>query len=157
MIKISVKKDFLNQPILKTKFLKPKKTLHPKFWQGMTLLPEVAEQLLDIATSIIESMNIEVEIDDIIITGSIASYNWHELSDIDLHIVFDFEDINSDFELVKRMLDQSRINWNKTHDIRIFDHEVELYFQDTYEPHESNVIWSLDTNSWLAMPVRLDP
>tara|TARA_Y100000114_G_C11731938_1_gene314094 strand:+ start:157 stop:1026 length:870 start_codon:yes stop_codon:yes gene_type:complete len=157
MIKISVKKDLLDQPVLKTKFLKPKKTLHPKFWKGQVLSQEVSKQLLEIADSIIQSMDIEVEIDDIIITGSIASYNWHMLSDIDLHIVFDFKDINNDFELVKRMLDQSRINWNKTHDIRIFDHEVELYFQDTYEPHESNGIWSLQLGKWLAQPVRLEP
>ena len=55
----------------------------------------------------------DVEEEDIIITGSIASYNWHDKSDIDLHILYDFSKINEDVELVKKMLDQTRINWNK--------------------------------------------
>ena len=36
------------------------------------------------------------------ITGSIASYNWHELSDIDLHIMLDFNKIDDNFDLVKK-------------------------------------------------------
>ena len=55
------------------------------------------------------------------------------------------------------MLDQTRINWNKTHNIKIAGKEVEVYFQHAYEPHEANGIWSLTLEKWLALPVKLDP
>jgi len=79
------------------------------------------------------------------------------MSDIDLHIMLDFDKIDKNFDLVKRMLDQTRINWNKKHNIRIDGKEVELYFQHYTEPHEANGIYSLELEKWLAEPVRLNP
>lgn len=142
---------------MNTNFLKPKTELHPDFWMEKALDPEVSKLLEQISKDILESMKIDVQIKDIVLTGSIASYNWHSLSDIDLHIIFDFEDISEDFELVKRMLDQSRINWNKTHDIMIKDHEVELYFQDSNENHESSGVWSIISESWVIEPEATQP
>jgi predicted nucleotidyltransferase len=153
VVKISVK----NEKLMNTNFLKPKTELHPDFWTEKALDPEISKLLEQISKDILESMEIEVQIKDIVLTGSIASYNWHSLSDVDLHIIFDFEDIGEDFELVKRMLDQSRINWNKSHDIMIKNHEVELYFQDTNENHESAGIWSIITESWIVEPEATQP
>jgi hypothetical protein len=102
-------------------------------------------------------LNLDVDVEDIIITGSIASYNWHEMSDIDLHVMLDFEKIDDNFDLVKKMLDQIRINWNKKHNILIDGKEVELYFQHYTEPHEANGIWSLELGKWLVQPVKLNP
>lgn len=158
MIKLSIKKkDLTFGPDLKTGLLKPKDTLYPKFWKNNKLNPIVARKLLEIAQDVIDSLDLDVDIDDIIITGSIASYNWHEMSDIDLHIMLDYDKIDDNFDLVKRMLDQTRINWNKKHNILINGKEVELYFQHYTEPHEANGIWSLPVGRWLATPVRLDP
>ena len=132
--------------------LKPKDTLYPNFWQNNDLNTIVSRKLMKIADQIIDSMDIDVDIDDIIITGSIASYNWHDLSDIDLHILFDFTKIDENYDLVKKMLDQSRINWNKAHNIIIDGKEVELYFQDTKEEHMSKGIWSLMKEKWIKEP-----
>jgi predicted nucleotidyltransferase len=153
VINISIK----NTKVMNTNFLKPKEELHPDFWTEKALDPEISKLLEQISKDILESMDIDVEIEDIVITGSIASHNWHNLSDVDLHIIFNFEDINEDFELVKRMLDQSRINWNKTHDITIKGHEVELYFQDSNEDHKSSGIWSIITESWIVEPEANSP
>lgn len=138
-----------------TGLLKPKDNLYPKFWKNNKLNTKVARKLMQIADDIIRSLDIQAE--DIIITGSIASFNWHDLSDIDLHIMLDFEKIDKNMDLVKRMLDQTRINWNKKHNILIDDKEVELYFQHYTEPHEANGIYSLELNKWLAEPVKLNP
>ena len=143
-----------------TTVLKPKATLFPKFWKNDRnggINPIVARKLIEISDRIIKSLNLEVKPKDVIITGSIASYNWHENSDIDLHILYDFDEIGNDFSLVKKMLDETRINWNKKHNIKIAGKEVELYFQHAYEPHEANGIWSLELEKWLALPVHLDP
>ena len=158
MIKLSIEKEkFKANKDFNTGLLKPKDTLHPKFWKNNNLDPVIARKLMAIADDIIKSLGIEDEVEDVVITGSIASYNWHEMSDIDLHIMLDFDKIDDNFDLVKRMLDQTRINWNKKHNILIHGKEVELYFQHYTEPHEANGLWSLEIERWLATPVRLDP
>jgi len=154
MIKFSIKKQDFD---FNTGLLKPKDTLYPKIWKNNKIDPIVARKLMKIADDVIRSLEIEEHVDDIIITGSIASYNWHEMSDIDLHIMLDFDKIDKNFDLVKKMLDQTRINWNKKHNIFIHGKEVELYFQHYTETHEANGIWSLEIGKWLANPVRLDP
>jgi hypothetical protein len=68
--------------------------------------------------------------------------------------LLDFKEIDENFELVKRMLDQTRINWNKKHNIFIRGHEVELYFQDINEPHKANGIWSIMKEEWLKKPTK---
>ena len=153
MIKLSVKNtNFTNSGLLI-----PKDTLNPKIWTDMEIDPEVQSQLKAIADDILKNIEIEAEIKDIVITGSTASYNWHKFSDIDLHILLDFKEIDQNLELVKRMLDQTRINWNKTHNIFIRGHEVELYFQDINEPHKAVGIWSILKEEWILDPVKLDP
>ena len=153
MIKLSVKNtNFTNSGLLT-----PKDTLNPKIWTDMEIDPEVQSQLKAIAEDILKNIEIQAEIKDIVITGSTASYNWHKFSDIDLHILMDFKEIDKNLELVKRMLDQTRINWNKTHNIFIRGHEVELYFQDINEPHKAVGIWSILKEEWVSDPVKLNP
>lgn len=155
MINIKIKQKTSDFDFLKSK-LKPRDTLFQGIWIGNQINPDVSERLIEIADGILESMEIDVNVKDIILTGSIAGYNWHDLSDIDLHILFEFSEIDENFDLVKRMLDQSRINWNKTHNILISGKEVELYFQDVNETHKSNGIWSLMQNKWLTEPAHLE-
>ena len=158
MIKFNIEREnFPKKTEFNTGLLKPKDSLYPKFWKNNNLNPLVARKLMQIADDIIKSLDLGVDVEDIIITGSIASYNWHELSDIDLHIMLDYEKIDDNFDLVKRMLDQIRINWNKKHNIIIGGKEVELYFQHYTEPHEANGIWSLELEKWLVKPVKLNP
>ena len=140
-----------------TEFLTPKDSLYGKFWKNNVLNPIVSRKLMQIADEVIKSLDLNDEVKDVIITGSIASYNWHEMSDIDLHIMLDFKKIDDNFDLVKRMLDQTRINWNKKHNILIAGKEVELYFQHFEEDHEANGIWSLELEKWLSEPVKLNP
>lgn len=153
-VKVTQKKssdfDFLRSK------LQPRDDLFQGVWIGEEINPDVSERLIEIADSVLESMKISAKIKDIIVTGSIASYNWHDLSDIDLHIIFDFSEIDENSDLVKKMLDQSRINWNKTHNIFIEDKEVEIYFQDENETHEANGIWSLLNNQWIIKPEKIE-
>lgn len=157
MINITIDKGLDFGEELNSGLLKPRDELFPKFWKNNNLNPIVGRKLIEIADEVIKSLDLGVDVEDIVVTGSIASYNWHSLSDIDLHIMLDFEKIDDNFDLVKRMLDQIRINWNKKHNILIANKEVELYFQHYTEPHESNGIWSLELEKWLTEPVKLNP
>ena len=138
---------------LKIDNVMPKDTLHPKFWLDFVLHEAIQDKLMSISMDVMRNVGISDFIEDIILTGSIASYNWHSLSDIDLHFVFDFKKIDENEEIVKKMLDLTRMKWNKDHKITIFNHEVEIYFQDSNEEHESMGVYSLLRREWIENPV----
>lgn len=132
--------------------------LQPKLWKNSAhLYPGVKAALMEIVDEFVENLGLDVDIADIIVTGSIANYNWSKFSDIDVHILVDFDDINTDHDLVKRFFDAVRSNWNKLHDIRVKGHEVELYVQDINEPHISTGVYSLPDEKWLVTPKKIEP
>ena len=125
--------SFLRKNNFDVSLLKPKDHLHPSLWRQKRLNPAIAARLLEIAQEVIDTEDIKAGSKDIVITGSLASYNWSRLSDLDLHILLDFNEIDENRTIVKKYLDVLRINWNKKHDIRIENHEIEIYFQDIKE------------------------
>ena len=76
--------------------------LNPKIWdkdQKMKL--EVKKTLLKIADDYFESLGLPgVDIEDVTMTGSLSNYNWSKYSDVDLHIVVDYNDLPMDRDLV---------------------------------------------------------
>jgi len=132
----------------------PKFDLHPKFWKNKRINSVFAAKLREIAQDLIEDLDISKYLKDIVITGSIASYNWHDLSDIDLHLILDFEKIDSNTDLVKDFFFQKRMNWNKSHNIFIAGHEIEVYFQDIKEDHKSAGLYSLVQSKWIQEPSK---
>ena len=133
-------------------------TLQQKVWEGDTRVrPGVKGALMDIVDDFVENLELDAEIKDIIITGSLANYNWSKFSDIDLHILVDFKEVNENEELVRRFFNAVRSNWNKLHDIKVKGHEVELYVQDSEEPHVSTGVYSLLHDKWVVKPNRVKP
>lgn len=133
-----------------------KDSLHPRFWNDEQRLdPHLRRALLVIAKDFIDEYNLgEYVIDDIIMTGSLANYNWsEEFSDIDLHIIMDTTQLSEDPSLAKSISDAMRNVWNKTHtDISVGGFPVELYIQDTHEPHKSSGVYSLLDDEWKTSP-----
>ena len=149
-------KKFLEESDLDASGLIPKDNLHQNFWRGDQLDPKVRRTLLKIADDVAKDLEIDDLIEDIILTGSICSYNWHSLSDIDLHLLLDFKKVDQNVDLVKKYLDSKKTLWNKNHDIMIRNHEVEIYFQDINEQHEAAGIYSLLYGSWRMVPIKQD-
>ena len=133
-----------------------KDSLHPRFWNDEQHLDmHIRRALLVIAKDFIDEYNLgEYVIDDIIMTGSLANYNWsEEFSDIDLHIIMDTTQLSEDPSLAKSISDAMRNVWNKTHtDISVGGFPVELYIQDTHEPHKSSGVYSLLDGEWKTSP-----
>lgn len=133
-----------------------KDTLHPRFWNEEEQLDmHIRRALLVIAKDFIDEYNLgEYVIDDIIMTGSLANYNWNEMfSDIDLHIIMDTSQLSEDSSLAKSITDAMRNVWNKTHtDISVGGFPVELYIQDSHEPHKSSGVYSLLDGEWKTTP-----
>jgi len=129
-----------------------KKELNQNIWEGTTLIPRIEEKLLKIARDFYNNLELDTEIIDIILVGSMANYNYTSTSDIDLHILIDFSDVNDDVVLVKKALDGQRFIWNLRHNIVIQEHDVEVYMQDKNETHVSAGTYSILNKKWIKMP-----
>ena len=132
-----------------------KKHLNPKFWDDGHLDTRIRLKLLDIADDFFASLGVDwVEPDDIIITGSIANYNWNkEHSDVDLHVLVDYEDVDERTDFVREYFAMKKNEWNEKHSkLRIYGFPVEVYVQDTNEPHASSGVYSVQDDRWLTEP-----
>ena len=130
--------------------------LQPEIWHNNKMWPEVQERLLAIVEDFIEGLDIEVPIEDIRLTGSLANYNWSKYSDADVHIIVDFAEIDEDTQLVKSFFDAARARWNLMHTIDIYGFEVELYVENTSDVHHSSGLYSLLDSEWVTEPSRRD-
>jgi len=133
--------------------IRPKQELNQDIWDGEKLKSDIRDKLLEIAKKFIEPTRAaDAELKDITFTGSLANYNYSDLSDIDLHILIDFKDVNEDTELVRRYFNAVKALWNYVHDIRIKGYEVEAYVQDDSEPHTSTGVYSVLNDEWITKP-----
>lgn len=132
------------------------KKLNNKFWIDNKINSRVRLKLLDIADEFFKSLEVDwVKPKDIIMTGSLANYNWSKFSDIDLHIVVDFKEVDDKTDFVKDYFDSKKELWNEEHDkLRIYGFPVEVYVQDENEEHKSSGIYSLEKNEWIKEPER---
>jgi ADP-ribose pyrophosphatase YjhB (NUDIX family) len=128
-----------------------KDELSPLIWKNKRLKGSIRQKLLQIAEDFIEGTPIEGRIEDITFTGSLAGYNYHDESDIDLHLLVDFDE---DDEILQKLMNAIRINWNDNHDIFIEGHEVEIYVQDANEKHYSAGVYSISDDKWLVEPEK---
>tara|TARA_R110000824_G_scaffold46289_16_gene133182 strand:- start:2439 stop:3167 length:729 start_codon:yes stop_codon:yes gene_type:complete len=133
----------------------PKVSLNSAVWESNKLNPDVRDALLRIANEFYIFLGVNTPIGDITLTGSLANYNWTDLSDIDLHLLLDYDLIDENKEFVKEFLFAKKSLWNDTHDIRVKGHEVELYAQDLDEVHHSSGVYSVLTNEWLQRPAKM--
>lgn len=132
-----------------------KDNLNPLFWKNNKLNKQIRLKLLDIADAFIKQLEIsDLHIEDIIFTGSLANYNWSKrYSDIDLHIVLDFESTGFNKEIVKPYFDSQRKIWNIDHkNVKIYGYPIEIYVQDINEPHKSSGIYSIQKDEWIVKP-----
>lgn len=134
--------------------------LNPDLWDSdgeVSIKPEVLEKLKNVAKRFYDEVDFTVPIHDIIMLGSSTGYNWTPDSDIDLHIVIDFKDVDDDEMLVKQLADIYKNDWNNKHDVKIKNHEVEVYIQDVNEKNNSESSFSILKNQWLKKPVYKEP
>ena len=137
--------------------IKQKSTLNRKFWDKNRLLDrKTRDKLIAIAEDFIENVGLEGKVKDITMTGSLASYNSHKNSDIDLHILINYDDFDDDLDLLKDYFTLARSEWNKKHKIMIRGHEVEIYIQDEDEKHHANGVYSLADDEWLVKPSPIE-
>lgn len=146
----------------------PKDTLTSDIFdkEGETfhLKKEIREKLLNISSEFLDYIDVDFFVHDIILTGSLANYNWSKYSDVDLHVLIDFDEFDGNDKsdsigihtIIKNFFDGKKNLWNNNTDIKIKGYEVELYVQDVDEPHVSSGVYSILNDEWVVEPKKID-
>lgn len=115
---------------------------------------EIRKKLIAAANTFINFVGFDVFIEDITMTGSLANYNWSDYSDIDLHIIINFDTLGENTELFTEIFKLKRTLFNSSHNITVKDFDVELYIQDSVEEHLSTGVYSILYNEWINVPKK---
>jgi hypothetical protein len=132
----------------------PKSKLEPNIWKDGKLDSKIRLKLLDIADDFWDYVGITwAEPVGIHLTGSICGFNYSDFSDIDLHIVADFSEIDERKDFVRRYMDEKKNGWKTSHkDLKIMGYEVELYVEDVNDSTTSDGVYDLEENDWISKP-----
>ena len=121
------------------------------------LKPEVKAKLKEIANAFIEFLEIPKDaVEDVVVTGSMASYNYTEHSDIDLHIIVNTEKVHKDCPIATEYLMSKKSEFNQKHDIYIYGIPVELYAEPAGVGTVHNGLYSLN-KGWIDSPKKIEP
>jgi len=137
-------------------------SLNPKVWENpkdpnkATMVPKVREALLRIAEEFIDYLGEDIFVDDIVLTGSLANFNWSEYSDFDLHIHIDLKQFGKDSDLYKELFDLKKFIFNERHNIKIYGYDVELYAQDVRLSKITQGVYSVMDDEWLTKPKKVN-
>ena len=134
----------------------PHQELNPKIWPNGKINSRVRLKLLDIADDFFKTLKIGwLKPIDILLTGSMANYNWSKYSDFDLHLLLDFSDVDENVDFVHEYFTAKKKLWNEEHEnLMIYGFPVEVYVQDINENLISNGIYSLYKNKWIIEPSK---
>lgn len=134
--------------------LKIHDTLNPVLWKNNTLKSDVRKALLKIALEYYKFLGIKTQINDIVISGSQANYNYNEKSDIDLHLIVDYSTVSCDMD-IDELFDTKRKLWKEQRNIVIHNIPVEVYVEDLNKPAVSST-YSLIEEKWIKKPEKIN-
>ena len=155
--------EFVQADFEPVKSFNLKDELNPKIWTDFELDQDIREDLLRIAQDFYMGTNINADVKDVVLCGSLANYNWSEkYSDFDLHIIIDYMEVDENYDLVESLCDFAKKVWNKLHEITISNYEVEVAIQNLSDlKNDIKVgkmggVFSLMDNKWLKKPEMKD-
>lgn len=131
-------------------------TLNKKlFSDDNKLRPEVRDKILDIVTEFLNYTELDLNIADIQLVGSNASFNYSTDSDLDVHIITNFDLIDAPKEILQSLYNAKKAQFNDKFDIKLRGIEVEMYVQDINDGINSNGIYSVLEDNWIKFPKEI--
>lgn len=131
-------------------------TLNPLIWnEDKTLKSEVKDKIDEIVNKFLsgfEEDGIKLFLNDIIIVGSNANYNYSKDSDLDIHLRANMEGLDDPEALYKKIYNSYRALFSNKYDISFYGIPVELYVETNDVPLNSNGIYSVMQGKWLKEP-----
>ena len=160
-IKGDIEENIINEIVpseVPTKTIKFSNKLNSKLWDKDELLkPEVRIAILKISKKYINSIDKDIKFKDIVLTGSIANYNYNEQSDLDIHIVVDYKNIGDDENLLLKYFKGIKDDWSNKYKLTIYGYPVEIFIQNERTPIESAAVYSVLNNKWIQKPENNKP
>lgn len=151
-------KAFTKQEL--TEAIEKHDSLNSKLFTKEEVLKEtVRRKMLEIVDEFVDNLreqNIKIKVDDILLVGSNASYNYTKDSDIDLHIIADTKNIKYELDIADALYSAYRTLFNKNLDINIYDIPLELYVETEKTPRNSNGVYSVKKDKWEKKPIPED-
>jgi len=139
-----------------TEKLEKHDTLNPKLFDANNMLkPEIlakTNEIVDEFMKILTEDDVKLNIKDIILAGSNASYNYTDKSDADIHIVADVENLNDPEQLYPKLYNAYRRLFEHKFDISFYGIPVEIYVETDGNPVVSGGIYSIKDNKWIKYP-----
>lgn len=135
-------------------------TLNRLIWDvddGEYVLKEnIRSKLIEIAdkfSDFIRYNGSKIEITDIIITGSNCNFNYTPTSDLDVHLLLNFESVSCDNELLSEYLYDKKLLWMMKHDLKIKNIPIECYAgDDKAELIKGAAVYSILNDKWIQKP-----
>jgi len=130
-------------------------TLNPKLWDGDQLKEGLSNKFLRIANVFYDFLEVPdtAQVLDVLLIGSNANYNWTDKSDIDLHVVIDYQSVGDNLHLVKNLMMAKKSIWSTNYPLTYKGMDIELYAQDWNDRLHSSVgQYSLMKSIWLKKP-----
>lgn len=135
-------------------------TLNTKLFDNNKLKPEIRSHLLVVADEFckfIKESGIDIIPADIRLVGSNAGYDYKSDSDVDLHIVVDFDSVCCNKEILQSSFNSLKRNFNDKYDASVKGIPIELYVEDVKAGTQSNGIYSIKYNKWIKFPTPERP
>jgi hypothetical protein len=129
--------------------------LNSEIWHDGEVKPQVRAALLRIAKDFKKYIDVPFRVVDVIIAGGMANYSYTKHSDLDLHLIADFDSVDCDREAAE-LFDSKRLLYKREHSIKIHGIPVELYVEDQREPAVSSS-YSLIKQQWIREPSKEIP
>ena len=130
--------------------------LNPVLWETDQLKPDVRNALLKFADRFAQFSKIpQGLIQDVVMVGGNASYNYTDKSDIDVHVLLDRNKLGSDRAMVDDYVQLKKDFWMLTHNIKVYGYDIEPYVEDLTTLYSKDKgIYSVKDNVWLQKPVQ---
>ena len=127
--------------------------LNPKIWTSDNKLQtEVKLKLLEIVQQFVDNCEIPLNVSDVHLVGSNASYNYTSESDLDVHIISNFGLIDAPKEILQTAYNALKTKFNTDYDVSIHGVPVELYVEDINSTTLSNGVYSMVEDKWIKFP-----
>ena len=131
-------------------------TLNPKLWSSDNkLLDDVKVKIVEIIEQFISTCDIPINMVDAHLVGSNASYNYTQYSDLDVHIISNFDLVDAPKEILQVLYNALKAKFNADYDISIRGIDVEIYVEDIRSTAISNGVYSLYEDRWIRFPKKL--
>ena len=128
--------------------------LNSQIWKNTNKIDkDVREKLLNVAKIFLKTIETPIELENIFLTGSLATYLWTPISDLDLHIIVKVLDEKC-ITTISDYFETKSKKFNNNHFIEIIGYKVEVNIKTEEVERTGKAIYDLLENAWVTKPIK---